>query len=225
MSLNIQSVVVRLFRSRETYAHLLSLSVFNFIWQGSASFIPTFLRVEKSFTSVEATTAFAGLFAVGIFVTPVAGMLCERWQPLHIVIVATGCGVDGLVTLLLGVSRPVLGAGLVVFAVGLTAVWPVMYVYLMDVLTTETIGSDLGVLRTIYLAVGSLGPAYVGTVATYFGYSVSFASLLACFGLAACTLGWLARRWIDDAHSVLGWLHQQSPELLLGSFFIIIVWL
>jgi nucleotide-binding universal stress UspA family protein len=59
------------------------------------------------------------------------------------------------------------------------------------VLDPETVGSDLGALRAIYFAVGSLGPLYVGTLATHFGYTRSFASLAAYFGLAAVTLGWL----------------------------------
>jgi len=49
-----------------------------------------------------------------------------------------------------------------------------MYTYLADVLSDETLGSDLGALRTIYFAVGSLGPAYIGTMATRFGYSAAF---------------------------------------------------
>jgi MFS family permease len=194
VSLDVRSVLARLFRSRETYALLVALSVFNFVWQGSASFVPTFLRAEKSFTSVEAAVAFAGLFAVGIVVTPVAGALCERWTPIRIGLAATGASIGGLVVLVEAAEAVVVAAGLVVFAVGLTAIWPVMYVYLVDVLDAETVGSDLGALRAVYFAVGSLGPLYVGTAATYVGYARSFASLIAYFGLAAVTLVWLGRR-------------------------------
>jgi len=194
VSLDVPSVLGRLFRSRDTYALLVALSVFNFVWQGSASFVPTFLRVEKSFTSVEATVAFAGLFAVGIVVTPVAGALCERWTPIRLGLGATGASIVGLVVLVEATGAVAVVAGLVVFAVGLTAIWPVMYVYLVDVLDADTVGSDLGALRAVYFAVGSLGPLYVGTVATYFGYAQSFASLVAYFALAAVTLGWLGRR-------------------------------
>jgi len=43
-------------------------------------------------------------------------------------------------------------------------------------------------------AVGGLGPVYVGTVATHFGDTRSFPGLVASFGLAAVTPGWLGRR-------------------------------
>ncbi|MFA9418385.1 MFS transporter [Natrinema sp. HArc-T2] len=194
VALDIQSVCSRLFRSRETYAILFVLSVFNFIWQGSASFLPTFLRVEKSFTSFEATVAFASVFVTGMLVTPIAGMLCERRPPITLGLGATGLGIVGLVGLMRADSVVGLGVGLLTFAVGLTTIWPVMYIYLVDVLADETIGSDLGALRAVYFAVGSLGPVYIGTVATRFTYMGSFASLLLCFGLAVLPLLWLARR-------------------------------
>jgi len=194
VALDIPSVGARLFRSRETYAILFVMSVFNFVWQGSASFLPTFLQVEKSFTSFQATVAFAGLFVTGMLVTPIAGALCERWTPIRLSLGATGFGIVGLLVLVWSESQVGLGIGLFTFAVGLTTIWPVMYVYLTDVLAQETIGSDLGALRAVYIAVGSFGPAYVGTVATRFSYSDSFASLLLCFGLTALALLWLAHR-------------------------------
>jgi len=194
VALDIPSVGARLFRSRETYAILFVLSVFNFVWQGSANFLPTFLRVTKSFTSFQATVAFAGTFVVGILVTPIAGVLCERWSTINLGLGATGFGIVGLVVLVGADSIVGIGVGLFTFAVGLTTIWPVMYVYLTDVLAQETLGSDLGALRTVYFAVGSLGPAYVGTVATRFSYSVSFGSLLLCFGLTVLALLWLGQR-------------------------------
>ncbi|WP_254532963.1 MFS transporter [Natrinema gelatinilyticum] len=74
VALDIPSAFSRLFRSWEMYAILFVLSVFNFIWQGSASFLPTFLQLEKSFTPFEATVAFASVFVTEMLVTPVAGM-------------------------------------------------------------------------------------------------------------------------------------------------------
>ncbi|WP_256391522.1 MFS transporter [Natronoarchaeum rubrum] len=192
--LDVQSVGTRLFRSRETYAILFVLAVFNFIWQGSASFLPAFLRAEKSFTAFQATAAFASIFLVGALVTPIAGALCERWTPIDLGLGATGFGIVGLAAIVGTDSLVGLGVGLFVFAVGLTTIWPVMFVYLTDVLARETIGSDLGALRAVYFAVGSLGPAYVGTVATRFSYTASFSSLLICFGLTVLALLWLGRR-------------------------------
>jgi len=107
-------------------------------------------------------------------VTPLAGIVSEYWTPIKTSIVATGFGIVGLTLLVVTESLPGLAAALFAYAVGLTAIWPVMYTYLADVLSDETLGSDLGALRTIYFAVGSLGPAYIGTMATRFGYSAAF---------------------------------------------------
>ncbi|WP_254532962.1 hypothetical protein [Natrinema gelatinilyticum] len=69
-----------------------------------------------------------------------------------------------------------------------------MYIYLVDVLADETVGSDLGALRAVCFTIDSLGPVYVGTAATRLAYTASFASLLFYFGLAVPPLIWLADR-------------------------------
>lgn len=192
--LDLRDVCSRLFRSPRTYAILLVMSVSMFVWQGSASFLPTYLQVEKSFTSFEATIAFSSLFVVGMVATPFAGVVSDRWTPIGTGLVATGFGIVGLTALVAADTAVGLAVGLFAYSVGVTTIWPVMYVYLVDVLAAETIGGDLGALRTVYFAVGSLGPAYVGTVATRLGYSLAFASLLVCFGLTALSLVWLNYR-------------------------------
>lgn len=193
VTLDLRAVSARLFQSRQTYAVLLVMSVSMFLWQGSASFLPTYLQAEKAFTSFEATVAFSLVFVVGMVATPVAGVLSDRFRPTNVGLGAIGTGAFGLLTLVTAESLRWIGVGLFAFSVGLTTIWPIMYVYLSDVLAEETMGGDLGALRTVYFAVGSLGPAYVGTVATRFGYSTAFASLLGCFVLTGLPLLWLAR--------------------------------
>lgn len=194
VGLDLVTVGRRLFRSRQTYVVLLVMSVSMFVWQGSASFLPTYLQTAKSLTSFEATVAFSFIFVVGMVVTPLAGAVSEFWTPIKTGIVATGFGIVGLALLVVTKSLLGLSAALFAYAVGLTAIWPVMYVYLSEVLSDETLGGDLGALRTVYFAVGSLGPAYVGTMATHFDYSTAFTSLFVCFGLTVSALVWLARR-------------------------------
>lgn len=194
VALDLRGVCSRLFLSRQTYAVLLVMSVSMFLWQGSASFLPTYLQVEKSFTSFEATMAFSSLFLVGMVATPLAGVVSDRWTPLGTGIGATGIGIAGLSLLIVADTSVGLGVGLFAYSIGVTTIWPVMYVYLVDTLSAETTGADLGALRTVYFAVGSLGPAYVGAAATRLGYSMAFASLLVCFGITALALCWLAHR-------------------------------
>lgn len=192
--LDVRAVCSRLFRESETYAVLVVMSVSMFLWQGSASFLPTYLQTVKSFTSFEATVAFASMFVIGMLVTPIAGALSEAWSAVGMGVTSMGFGVFGLSTLLVLDSPVGIGVGLVAYSIAITTIWPVMYVYLTGVLATETIGGDIGVLRTVYFAIGSLGPAYIGTAATRLGYSAAFASLLVGFGIATIPLLWLGRR-------------------------------
>ncbi|MFC6974623.1 MFS transporter [Halomicroarcula sp. GCM10025709] len=194
VGLDLRAVCGRLFQSRRTYAVVLVLSVSMFLWQGSASFLPAYLQADKSFTALEATAAFAAVFVVGMVTTPVAGALSDRASPLWIGVGAAGCGAVGLTTLVVADSLVGVGVGLFAFAIGLTTIWPAMYVYLAAVLAEETMGGDLGAIRAVYFAVGSLGPAYVGTAAARVGYPAAFASLLACFALTAGPLWWLGRQ-------------------------------
>lgn len=192
--LNIRNVCSRLFRDPEMYAVLTIMSILMFLWQGSASFLPTYLQTAKSFTSFEATFAFAGVFVIGMLVTPVAGALSDVWSSIGMGVVTMGFGVVGLSTIVLVESPIGVSAGLVIYAIAITAIWPVMYIYLSKVLATETIGGDLGILRTVYFAIGSLGPAYIGIAATWLGYTAAFASLLVGFGAAVIPLVWLGQR-------------------------------
>lgn len=191
ISLNPQSVITRLGRSKQMYAILLVMSASMFIWQGGASFLPTYLQVQKSFTSRDASLAYAGLFITGIIATPIAGAITERHDTTRTAIGATMSSIAGLSLIIVSGSSLWFSIGLIFYAIGVTAIWPIMYINITDRLAPDRIGSDLGALRTIYFAVGSLGPAFVGLVATRFDYTVAFASLLACFIFALVPLAWL----------------------------------
>jgi MFS family permease len=86
----------------------------------------------------------------------------------------------GLATLLFATTRSVLFGGVLVFALGLTAFWPVMNTYVMDVAPDTNMGGDFGAIGTIYIGLGSAGTTYVGVVADVASYSVAFAGLSVC---------------------------------------------
>ncbi len=131
---------------------------------------------------------------VGVVTTPLAGAVGDRWSHLHVSAVATGLSVVGLGTLVAGDRFAVVVLGLVVYAVGLTTFWPLIYIHLVDQLAGDTVGGDLGALRMAYFAIGSLGPTYVGFVATHHDYTVAFGSLILCFVVAGSTVVWLIAR-------------------------------
>ncbi len=167
---------------------LVTASTVMVVWQGSTSFLPTFLHRAKGYSTVYAAYLFAALFAVGIVATPAAGFLGDRYGYLRTAIVSTVGGAVGLVLLTQARTDSAVLASIVLFSIGLTSFWPLLYTYLAEWFDQERIGASLGILRTIFFAAGSLGPLLVGVVADSFGYVPSFWLLGALFGLSAVGL-------------------------------------
>lgn len=51
-------------------------------------------------------------------------------------------------------------------------------------------GGDMGATRTVYLSIGSLGPAFVGFVAERGSYAPAFTVLMGCLVVRAGILLW-----------------------------------
>jgi hypothetical protein len=65
------------------------------------------------------------------------------------------------------------------------AVPPVLQAYLMDAFPTESMGGDLGGMRTVYIGLGSLGPTVIGAVADVASLTLGFALLVGCLLIGA----------------------------------------
>jgi predicted MFS family arabinose efflux permease len=144
---------------------------------GVTAFLPTFLVEVHDASFAVASGIFAALYVAGMAVRPVAGWLSDR-VPRQLV--ATGALVLAglaLVGLVLAPSPAVALAAVAVYAVGLRSYSPPMQAYLMDVFDDESRGGDLGATRTVYMAVGSLGPAFVGYAAGRASYVFAYAVL------------------------------------------------
>jgi MFS family permease len=162
---------------RETIVALVLLSI---VWRGTIGFLPAFLQVDKQLPPEIANATYAGLFVVGMVASPVAGSFGDRWGHALVAAGTAAIGLIGLATLLFATTRSVLFGGVLVFALGLTAFWPVMNTYVMDIAPDSNMGGDFGAIGTIYIGLGSAGPTYVGVVADVASYSVAFAGLSVC---------------------------------------------
>ena len=163
------------------------------VWQGAASFLPTFLHRTKGYTTVQAAYLFAALFGVGIITTPAAGSLGDRYGHLRAAVVSTACGTAGLVALTQVRTHLAVLGSIVLFAIGLTSFWPLLYTYLTGQFEQHHVGASLGILRTVFFAAGSLGPVLVGVVADGFGYTVSFWLLGALFASSGIGLAYIRK--------------------------------
>jgi len=177
-------------RLRQTIVALVLLSI---VYRGTTGFLPTFLQIDKELVPVVANGAYAGIFVVGMVASPLAGKVGDRWGHAVVAAGTTGVGLIGLIGLLFAESVLLIVGSVLVFAFGLTAFWPVMNTYVMDVAPDSNMGGDFGAIGTIYIGVGSIGPTYVGVVADAASYTVAFAGFSLCLLVAIPLLIRLSR--------------------------------
>jgi predicted MFS family arabinose efflux permease len=180
-ALKIRETVGRLFGRRRFQLLLVAYSLFALTSQGFIGFLPTLLQADKGFSPGLASLAFAGMFAVGIVARPIAGRLSDS---RHRLVVAGGGLLIGAVGIfvLISAGSPLLAAiGIGTFAAGQKAFPPSMQAFLMDAFPDSSMAGDLGATRTVYIAIGSLGPAYVGYVGSRLSYTVAFTGFVGAF--------------------------------------------
>ena len=164
---------------------LFAYALYAFVWQSATGLLPTFLRRGKTFSPGVATASFAALFAVGAVVKPLAGGLGDRVPRARLAPAVLILAAVSLAGVVLARSPITVTASVVVFAAGLMAYPPVMQAYLMDAFPTDSMGGDLGGMRSVYVGLGALGPTAVGTVGGIASYAVAFAGLVGCLLVAA----------------------------------------
>lgn len=169
---------------------LVAFVLFSVVWQGTTSFLPAFLRAEKGFSPGLANAAFALLFVVGAASNPLASALGDRYGHLRLATLAAAVAAAGLVAVTVSETTVAVAAGIVVFAVGLESFWPLSTAHVMDRFPAESRGGDLGAVRSTFVLLGSVGPAYVGYVAGAIDYGAAFAGFAACLLASAAVLAW-----------------------------------
>lgn len=193
VDLAVGSTARRLFADSQLRWLLVAYTLYAFTWQSAVSFVPTYLQVGKGFSPAVANTGFAALFVVGAVVKPLAGSLGDRvprglLAPAVLVVAAAM-----LTVVVLSSTQTAVLVAVACFAAGLMAFPPVMQAYLMDSFPTDSMGGDLGAMRSLYIGFGALGPTYVGAVADLLSYQVAFAGLVGCLLLSGLVIVFLGR--------------------------------
>jgi predicted MFS family arabinose efflux permease len=194
-SLDIVGTVKRLFAEPQFRWLLAAYVLFAFSWQSTTGFLPTYLKVGKSFSPAVANVAFAVLFGVGAVAKPVAGAVGDRVPRRLLAPAVLGFAAVSLAGVVLSTTPLVALASVTLFAAGLMSFPPVMQSYLMDAFPDDSAGGDLGATRTMYIGVGALGPTYVGAVADVVAYDVAFWGIVGCLVGASTLVLWTARRY------------------------------
>jgi len=188
-SLDVKSTGCKLVGTARLRWLLSAYILFSFTWQAISGFLPTLLQFEKGFSVGLASTGFTVLFLVGMLVKPVAGVLGDRFGRLPVAAGALFLGVWGLAGLLVVEHTLAIFLAIGVFATGLMSFPPVMQAYLMDLFPNDSMGGDLGGMRTIYIGLGSLGPTYIGFVAERGSYTLAFGGLVGTLLLGSSIIG------------------------------------
>lgn len=164
---------------------LVAYSLYTFTWQSAAGFLPAFLHITKGFSIAFSSTSFAVLFVVGASAKPISGLLGDYLGREFVAIATLTIASVGLAGLIIAESTLFIFLSVGIFAAGLMAFPPVMQAHLMNIFPTESMGGDLGAMRTIYVGLGSFGPAYVGYAAGIHSYTAAFTGLVCCLLISA----------------------------------------
>lgn len=181
-SLNVRETAGRIFGTPSVRLSLVCLGGFAFVWQGLASFLPTYLQLERGIAPAPANAAFTGLFVVGIVARPLLGDLGDRMGHLTVATIVPLLTAAGLVLVLVGPSFPVIVGGILLLGGGLSAFFVLVQTDVMNRFPVASMGGDFGATRTVFVGIGSLGPAYIGFAAERVGYTGAFVGLLVVIG-------------------------------------------
>jgi MFS family permease len=180
VDLGVRETGSRLRRSRRLVGVIAVYSLAQFAWQGVITYLPTFLSVVKGFPGDVAGYAFAGTFAVGALVTALVGRLGDAAGDRTVATGFATLAVVGLTVATVASAPAVVLGGVFAFGAGMMAFWPPMNAHVLASIRADRRGSDFGAIRTVFFAVGSLAPVYVGTVAEFGSYAVAFGGLALC---------------------------------------------
>lgn len=180
VELGVRETAARIGRHPNLRRLLVAYSLYLFVVQGVLGFLPTLIQLGHGASSTVGSAAFALLFVVGLGTKPLAGNLSDRLPRPLVASAALLVGAVGMGLLVSSSSVPVVFLAVVVFAVGYKSFGPVMQAHLMDSFPDSSMGGDLGAIRTVYMLVGSLGPVYVGAVASRWSYVVAFTGFVGC---------------------------------------------
>ncbi|MFC6722110.1 MFS transporter [Halobacteriaceae archaeon SHR40] len=171
-----------------------------FVWQGTASFLPTFLVEHRSYSETTAGIVFSGYFVAQGIGQPGIGWLSDRIGRDR----AMGlCMASGIVGYTLYVAGPGLGAvAAATVLVGVAMSWgSAMLPKVLDNMSTQEEGLGFGLVRTTYMVVGASGSVGVGALADLFGWATAFLVLAGIQGaILLALLGASARRQLKSMH-------------------------
>ncbi len=148
-----------------------------FVWQATASFLPTFFVAHHGYTEATAGALFSGYFLVQGLTQPGLGALSDRIGRDAAAGLAIGVGIVGYGLLVVGTGMA--AAVVAVACAGLSMGWgAALMPKFMDHLGEHERSAGFGLIRTVYMVLGASGSVVTGFVADAFGWGTAFLVLV-----------------------------------------------
>ncbi|AGB17115.1 arabinose efflux permease family protein [Halovivax ruber XH-70] len=164
---------------RPPIAFAIGVSILSaFVWQATASFLPTFLHEFRGYPEPVAGGVFAAYFLVQGVASPLVGTASDRYGRDETTAISLAIAALGFVALVAVPGWLATGFAVVTLGVGLS--WSAAFLpRFFDVFTPEEEGAGFGFVRTVYGMLGALGSVGTGLLADAFGWGVAFGVLTA----------------------------------------------
>lgn len=154
----------------------------SYAYQAFTSFFPTFLVEYRKLSIGEASVAFGAVFVITALCLPVLGTLSDRYSRDAVLTFALSLCATGFGVLLLAEEFAVAMLGVGLLGVGMS--WGgALNSRFMDHLSPEERNTGFGLVRTVYLLVGSLGSLGTGVLADALGWIPAYGSVIALLGV------------------------------------------
>jgi MFS family permease len=163
--------------SRPPIAFTVAIAVAcTFVWQGLASFMPTFLVAHRGYSASLAGAFFSAYFVFQGVLQVVVGALSDRFGRDAALAGCMVCGTLGVALLIVGPGLLAVGAAVVLLGTGMSFAAATIPRF-MDHLGEQERGAGIGLVRTVYGIFGAFGSVTVGYLADAYGWETSFWSL------------------------------------------------
>jgi len=167
------STVVDLLADRGILYSIMIASLGVFTWQSVTSFLPTFLIEYRGLSTQLAATAFGVVFLVSALGQPVMGRVSDSVGRDVVLAACTSVTAVALV-LFFGPSDSRADGNRCTVARGGITWFAAIQARIMDRPGGEERGTGFGLVRTVYMLVGSSGSVVTGTLADVAGWETGF---------------------------------------------------
>lgn len=171
--------------------------LFSVAYNGAVAFLPLYLTDEIGLAPETANLLFSLLFLVSL-VQLLTGEASDHVGALPVLALTIGLATVGLLVTILpaDLTSPIVLTGAVVcLGIGAHGFRPVRGVYLTSIVPDTLAGGGFGVVRTLFMAAGSVSPAIIGYISETVGFRPAFGLLVAAL---LCATGISVALWLLD---------------------------